>query len=136
MRIEGASLLDRVDERLTELEAHVAQIDMVQQLILRLLSIMHPLSSALSQYGATATQERDLMDYLDQLAGRVHSLERNRPTFDEFRMHVGEILPALRDDPEFLRLIIDTLKVERLAYRALHEYMVGQGWLGRIAAKT
>src|SRR5437867_1499771 len=131
MRIESVSVIDRVDERLAELEAHVKQLDMLQQLMLRLLSIMHPLSNVLAQYGATATQERDLLQYLDELAGRVRSLERNRPSFDEFRIRVGEILPALRADGEFLCLVIDTLRVERVAYRELHDYMIGQGWATR-----
>ena len=43
-------------------------------------------------------------------------------------MHVGEILPALRGNHEFLQLLMDTLKVERPAYRELHEYMTAQGW--------
>jgi len=131
MRIDSVSVIDRVDERLRELEAAVKQLDMLQQLMLRLLSIMHPLSNVLGQYGSTATQERELLQYLDELAGRVRSLERNRPSFDEFRIRLGQILPSLSADPEFLRLIIDTLRVERAAYRDLHDYMVGQGWLNR-----
>jgi len=43
-------------------------------------------------------------------------------------MHVGEILPALRGNREFLQLLMDTLKVERPAYRELHEYMAAHGW--------
>jgi len=131
MRIESTAAIDRVDDRLRELEAQVAQLDMLQQLMLRLLSIMHPLSNVLAQYGANATQERELMQYLDELATRVRSLERNRPSFDEFRIRVGDILPSLAGDSDFLRLIIDILRVERAAYRELHEYMVGQGWLNR-----
>lgn len=133
MRIEsGTSIIDRVDERLSELEAHVAQLDMLQQLILRLLSIMHPLSNVLAHYGATTTQEQELLQYLDELAGRVRSLERsNRPSIEEFRLRVGEIMPAFREDSDFLRLIIDTLRVERTAYRELHDYMIGQGWAAR-----
>ena len=131
MRIETTSLIDRVDERLSELEAHVTQLDMIQQLLLRLMSIMHPLSNVLVQYGANATQEHEIMQYLDQLAERVHSLERNRPSLDQFQQKIGEIGPALRDDREFLGLIIDTLRVERAAYRELHDYMIGQGWPGR-----
>jgi hypothetical protein len=131
------SIIDRVDERLTELEAHVAQLDMLQQLMLRLLSIMHPLSNVLTQYGATSSQEHELMQYLDQLATRVHSFERTRqPTIEEFQERMGEILPALRRDIEFLRLVMDTLRVERVAYRELHEYMHAQGWPARIAPRT
>ena len=130
------SIIDRVDERLTELEAHVAQLDMLQQLMLRLLSIMHPLSNVLSQYGATTTQEQELLHYIDQLAERTHSFERSkRPTVEEFQERVAEILPSLRKDIDFLRLIIDTLRVERVAYRELHDYITAQGWHARLAPR-
>src|SRR5687767_82084 len=103
MRLDSrATIIDRVDERLTDLEAHVSQLEMIQQLMLRLLSIMHPLSNVLAQYGASATEERDLLQYLDQLAERVHSLERTKqPTVEEFRARMAEILPALRQDVDF-----------------------------------
>ena len=131
------SIIDRVDERLTELESHVAQLEIIQQLMLRLLSIMHPLANVLAQYGASATEERELMQYLDELAARVHSLERTkRPTVEEFQARMAEILPTLRQDVDFLRLVIDTLRVERAAYRDLHHHMIDQGWLGRISQKS
>ena len=138
MRIDTPpTIIDRVDERLSELESHVAQLEILQQLMLRLLSIMHPLSNVLAQYGANATQEQDLLQYLDQLAERVHSLERTRqPTVEEFQERMGEILPALRKDIEFLRLVMDTLRVERVAYRGLHDYMHAQGWPARLAPRT
>src|SRR5258705_12833502 len=124
MRIDTPpTIIDRVDERLSELEAHVEQLDMLQQLMLRLLSIMHPLSNVLAQYGANATQEQDLLQYLDQLAERVHSLERTRrPTVEEFQERMGEILPALRKDIDFLRLVMDTLRVEPAASREPPDY--------------
>ena len=132
--MDSSSIIDRVDVRLAELEAHVRQLDMIQQLLLRLMSIMQPLSTMLAQYGATATQEQELLRFLDELAGRMHSLERNRrPSFEEFEERVGNILPALRTDPDFLRLVIDTLRVERVAYRELYDFMVTQGWAERIA---
>jgi hypothetical protein len=121
-------MTERYDERLERLEGHVAQLEMIQQLLLRLLSVIHPLSNVLAQYGASATQEHALLQFLDELADRVRSLERNRPSFDYFQSRVGEILPALAADRDFLALLIDTLRVERAAYRQLHEYMVGQGW--------
>jgi hypothetical protein len=131
------TIIDRVDERLSELEAHVAQLDMLQQLMLRLLSIMHPLSNVLAQYGANSTQEQELLQYLDQLAERAHSLERTKhPTIEEFQERMSEILPALRKDIDFLRLVIDTLRVERVAYRELHDYIYAQGWPARIASGT
>ena len=82
------------------------------------------------------TEEQELLQYLDQLAERVHSLERKRPSLDEFQERVADIIPALRHDVEFLRLIIDTLRVERAAYRELHDYMLGEGWPGRLTPRT
>jgi hypothetical protein len=43
-------------------------------------------------------------------------------------MKMGDIFPARRRDPEFLRLLIDTLKVERAAYRDLYTYMAAHNW--------
>ena len=122
---------DRIEARLENLEAHVAQLEMIQQLLLRLLSVIHPLSNVLAQYGATSTQEHELLQFLDELAERVRSLERKQPSFEYFQTRVLEILPALAHDHDFLGLVIDTLRVERAAYRQLHEYMVGQDWLNR-----
>ena len=138
MRIDTpGTLIDRVEERLTELEAHVAQLEMLQQLMLRLLSITHPLSNVLAQYGASATQEQELLQYLDQVCERVHSLERSRrPTMEEFQEQVAAIFPTLRTDVDFLRLVMDTLRVERATYRELHDYMTAQGWSARIPART
>ena len=128
-------MTERYDERLERLEGHVAQLEMIQQLLLRLLSVIHPLSNVLAQYGATATQEQALLEFLDELADRVRGLER-RPSFDYFQSRVSEILPALAADRDFLVLLIDTLRVERAAYRQLHEYMAGQGWPLRVEQRT
>jgi hypothetical protein len=119
-------------DRLAELEAHVAQLEMIQGLLLRLMSITHPLSNVLSQFGANAAQEQQMLRLLDDLATRARSLDRNnQPSFDEFQTRVSEILPALDGDREFLRLLIDTLRVDRTAYRDLHDFMVVHDWLGR-----
>jgi len=119
-------------DRLAELEAHVAQLEMIQGLLLRLMSITHPLSNVLSQFGANAAQEQQMLRLLDELATRARSLDRNnQPSFDEFQTRVSEILPALDGDREFLRLLIDTLRVDRTAYRDLHDFMVVHDWLGR-----
>jgi hypothetical protein len=119
-------------DRLAELEAHVAQLEMIQGLLLRLMSITHPLSNVLSQFGANAAQEQQMLRLLDELATRARSLDRNnQPSFDEFQTRVSEILPALDGDREFLRLLIDTLRVDRAAYRDLHEFLVVHDWLGR-----
>jgi hypothetical protein len=119
--------MDRHD-REKDLEARVAQLEMMQDLILRLLSTTRPLSNVLEHFGATRTQEQELLQLLDQLVARARGPERERPSRAHFEMRVGQILPTLRGNRDFLRLLIDTLKVERPAYRELHAYMQSQGW--------
>ena len=111
-----------------DLEARVAHLEMMQDLLFRLMSMTRPLSNVLEQFGATRTQEQELLKFLDELVERSRGPERGRPSRAHFEMHVGEILPALRGNRECLQLLMDTLKVERPAYRELHEYMTAQGW--------
>ena len=111
-----------------DLEARVAHLEMMQDLLFRLMSMTRPLSNVLEQFGATRTQEQELLKFLDELVERARGPERGRPSRAHFEMHVGEILPALRGNHEVLQLLMDTLKVERPAYRELHEYMSAQGW--------
>jgi len=123
---------DPNNDRIVELEGRIVHLEAIQQLLLRLMSITHPLSNVLAQFGATAAQEQAMMQLLDELAVSAHSLERDsQPSFDYFQARVGEILPALQSDSEFLRLLIDTLRVDRAAYRDLHDYMVAHDWIGR-----
>jgi hypothetical protein len=112
----------------SDLEARVAHLEMMQDLLFRLMSMTRPLSNVLEQFGSTRTQEQELLKFLDELVERSRGPERGRPSRAHFEMHVGEILPALRGNHEFLQLLMDTLKVERPAYRELHEYMTAQGW--------
>jgi hypothetical protein len=103
-------------------------VEALQEMMLRILSTTKPLDNLLEQYGATDTQERATYALLDGLAARTNGRENDRPTFAFFEMQLAEIFPALRKDREFIALIIDTLKVERPAYRALHAYMAEHGW--------
>jgi hypothetical protein len=123
---------DPNDDRIVELEGRIAHLEAIQELLLRLMAITHPLSNVLAQFGASAAQEKEMMQLLDELAASAHSLERDsQPSFDYFQARVGEILPALSSDREFLRLLIDTLRVDRATYRDLHEYMIAHDWVGR-----
>ena len=111
-----------------DLEARVAHLEMMQDLLFRLMSMTRPLSNVLEQFGATRTQEQELLKFLDELVERSRGPERGRPSRAHFEMLVGQILPALRGNRDFLQLLMDTLKVERPAYRELHEYMAAHGW--------
>jgi hypothetical protein len=114
--------------RLSDLHARVRELEAVQQLILRLLSTTRPLDSVLEQYGATDTQARAFYKLLDDLVHRARGREQDRPTFAFFQMQLGNIFPSLRNDRDFTRLVIDTLKVERAAYRELSSYCSASGW--------
>jgi hypothetical protein len=114
--------------RVAQLEARVEELVMIQNLLLRLASTTRPLASLLQQYGATETQEQALYRLLDRVRDGVKGAERDRMSFAMFKRGFSEIFPAKRDDREFLQLLIDTLKVERPAYRELHEYMTAHRW--------
>jgi hypothetical protein len=114
--------------RLSDLDARVRELEAVQQLILRLLSTTRPLDSVLEQYGATDSQARAFYKLLDDLVHRARGREQDRPTFAFFEMQLGNIFPSLRHDRDFTQLVIDTLKIERTAYRELSSYCSARGW--------
>jgi hypothetical protein len=117
-----------VAARLADLEARTRELEAVQQLILRILSTTKPLDTVLEQYGATETQARAFYKLLDELVNRARGREQDRPTFAYFQMQLENIFPSLRNDREFTRLVIDTLKIERAAYRELSSYCAVSGW--------
>jgi hypothetical protein len=114
--------------RLSDLDGRVRELEAVQQLILRLLSTTRPLDSVLEQYGATDSQARAFYKLLDDLVHRARGREQDRPTFAFFEIQLGNIFPSHRNDRDFTRLVIDTLKVERAAYRELSSYCSASGW--------
>ena len=111
-----------------QLEARIAELEMMQKLVLRLMSTTRPLAQLLEQFGANETQEQALYRLLDRVSERTTGSERDRVSFAYFRRGVGEIFTDRRDDREFIQLLIDTLRVERPAYRELHQYMMKHGW--------
>jgi hypothetical protein len=117
-----------VAARLADMEARIRELDAVQQLILRILSTTKPLDTVLEQYGATETQARALYRLLDELVTRARGREQDRPTFAYFQMQLENIFPSHRNDRDFTRLVIDTLKIERAAYRELASYCAACGW--------
>src|ERR671931_2290145 len=114
--------------RVAELEARVRELEALQQLVLRILSTTRPLDALLEHYGATDTQIKAFYKLLDDLVTRARGREQDRPTFAYFQMQLGNIFPSLRHDREFTGLVIDTLKVDRAAYRELSTYCVARGW--------
>jgi hypothetical protein len=114
--------------RLAEIEAQIQELKAVQDLLLRLASTTRPLSGLLEYYGAKETQEQGLYKFLDELVELTRAPKHRHPTFGLFKIRLGELFPELRGDRQFVQLIIDTLRVERPAYRELHQYMTTHGW--------
>ena len=114
--------------RLARLESRLDEVTMVQDVVLRLISTTRPLARVLEQFGATETQEQSFFHLLDGMATRARGPAADRPSFGYFELRLAEIFPERRNDHEFIQLLIDTLKVERLAYRELYAHMIEQGW--------
>jgi hypothetical protein len=119
---------EKNDLTLADLDVRLRAVEAVQDLILRILSTTRPLDRLLEQYGATETQELALYRLLDELSTRAKGPEKARPTFGYFEMQMIEIFPEQRCDREFIAAVIDTLALERVAYRELHAYMAAQAW--------
>ena len=114
--------------RVEALEAQVAELKSVQDLLMRLLSTTRPLANLLEYYGATDAAEQALYGLLDELLAASRGPKPRHPTFSFFQMRLGEIFPALRADRAFVQTLIDTMKVDRPAYRELHAYMAAHSW--------
>lgn len=118
-----------MDDSIKNLEARVSQLELMQDVLLRIMSTTRPLSNVLEQFGATETQQQILFKFLDELVMRIRGSEAERPSKGYFDLHVDEIFPDFRGDLAFRRLLMETLSVDRPAYRELHQYMTAQGWL-------
>ena len=114
--------------RVEMLEARIAELELMQNLLLRVMSSTRPLGQLLQRFGATETQEQGVHRLLDRVSERSAGPEGDRVTFAYFRRAMGEIFPDRRDDRELIQLVIDTLRIERPAYRDLHAYMMKHGW--------
>ena len=117
-----------VAARLADLDGRLRVVEALQGLILRIMSTTKPLDAVLEHFGATTSQETAFYKLLDDLVVRARGREQDRPTFGFFEMQLKEIFPEHRNNREFTRLLIDTLKLERPAYRELHEYTAARGW--------
>ena len=114
--------------RVAALEAKVVELESVQQLLLRLLSTQHPLDNLLDFYGATESARQSLHQFLDEQLTAVRGPRARQPTFAYFNMRLGEIFPQQKNDTAFVQALIDTLAVERPAYRELNAYMSEHRW--------
>ena len=116
--------------RVAALEAEVSSLRTTQDLLFRLLSTTKPLASVLESYGATEATQQAMYRMLDELVAAIRGPQHAHPTFRMFQARLAGVFPDLEGDTEFARLVIDTLRIERPAYRELHAYAAEHRWLG------
>src|SRR5262245_21051247 len=121
-------MADTQSDRLTALEAKVQELDALVNLALRLLSLEHPVSTLLERYGATEAEDHAVHALLDDVARRAEQGGMYRPSFGGFINELSDRFPAIRNDRQFVSLLLDTLKLDRLAYQRLHAYTLAEGW--------
>ena len=121
-------MADDSRDRIVALEAKVQELETLVNLALRLLAVERPLSALLSRYGATEAEDRAVHALLDDLSRRVEAGGIAKPAFAGFMMDLARCFPAIRNDREFVALLLDTLKVERPSYQKLHEYNTVERW--------
>jgi hypothetical protein len=121
-------MVDDSHDRIAALEAKIQELETLVNLALRLLAIERPLSTLLTRYGASQAEDRAVHALLDDLTKRVEAGGIARPAFAGFMMDLERCFPAIRNDREFVALLLDTLKVERPAYQKLHAYATAERW--------
>ena len=121
-------MADDVDRRLTALESRIQEVEALANLALRLLAVEKPVSAVLERYGATEAEDLAVHAVLDDVARRAELGGMYAPSFGGFLQELAERYPASRDNRELVSLILETLKVDRPAYRQVYAYASSQGW--------
>ena len=117
---------ERTEQRLTALESKYQELELMVNAALRLLAVSKPLSGLLERFGATEGEEGAVYKLLDDMVQRIDGDARNRPTLAEFRIALSHIMPGQRGGREFAELVLETLAMERPAYRRLHDFLRGE----------
>jgi hypothetical protein len=110
------------------LEAKVQELETLVTLALRLLAVQRPVSALLERYGATESEELAVRRLLDEVAVRAERGGIEEPSFPGFLYELEMKFPAIRNDREFVSLLLGTLRLDRAAYQKLHAYVTSRGW--------
>jgi hypothetical protein len=119
---------DDVEQRIAVLEARVQELDALVSLALRLLAVEKPVSALLERFGATQAEDLAVHALLDDVAKRAERGGMYAPSFRGFQNEIDAAFPTVRGDPQFVSLLLDTLKLDRPAYQKLHAYATAHGW--------
>jgi hypothetical protein len=121
-------MADDHETRIAALEAKVKELEALVNISLRLSAAEKPLCVLLARFGATEAETLAVHALLDDVVKRVHAGGFYTPSFTGFLSDLVKVCPAARDDREFVALLLDTLKLDRPAYQALHTFVTAQGW--------
>jgi hypothetical protein len=121
-------MTDNQQERISALEAKVQELDTLVNLALRLIAVEKPVSALLERYGATEAEDLAVHALLDDVARRAEQGGMYAPSFGGFVNELNERFSTARGDRQFVSLLLDTLAVDRPAYRRLHAYVSAQRW--------
>lgn len=114
--------------RMAALEARVQELEVLVNLALRLLALEKPVSALLQRYGASEAEEHAVHALLDDVARRAEKGGMYAPSFSSFVDEVYGRFPDIRGNRQFVELLLDTLKLDRPIYQALHTYGLSHGW--------
>jgi hypothetical protein len=117
-----------VEARLAALEARLDEVETLANLALRLLAVEKPVAALLRQFGANESQELAVHTLLDDVAARAEQGGMYLPSFRGFTTDLFARFPAVRNNREFVALLIDAMKVDRPTYQKLHDYAMKNGW--------
>lgn len=121
-------MADTQHDRITALEAKVQELDALVNLALRLIAVEKPVSALLERYGATEAEDLAVHALLDDMARRAEQGGMYAPSFGGVINELNARFPSTRGDRQFVTLLLDTLGVDRPAYRRLHAYISAQRW--------
>jgi hypothetical protein len=116
------------DARLTAPEGKVQELEAMVTLALRLLSVEKPVSALLDRYGASESEDLAVHALLGDVARRAEQGGMYSPSFGGFEQELFQRFPSIRGNREFVSMLVDTLKMDRPFYRALHSFTMKAHW--------
>jgi hypothetical protein len=119
---------DQQEQRIAALESKVQELEALVNVALRLLAVEKPVSARLERYGATEAEDVAVHDLLDDTATRADQGGMYAPSFGGFINALFDRFPAMRNNREFVTLLLDTLKLDRPAYQKLYVFTSAQAW--------
>jgi hypothetical protein len=117
-----------LEARVVALESKLHEVEALANLALRLLAVEKPVAMLLRRFGANESEETAVHALLDNVAARAEKGGMYAPSFNGFASDLFAKFPAVRNNLEFVELLLDTMKLDRPTYQRLHAYAVANEW--------